>query len=145
MTGTLAPRVDDLPTTRHPDRPFDPPPGLAEIREQNPLVRMTYLDGHDGWLATGHHAVRTILGDRRFSSRYELVHLPIPMEGASPELPRPRSATSPGSTRRSTRGCGACSSGTSRCAGCGRSPRGWRRSPQRGWTRWSATARRSTS
>jgi cytochrome P450 len=78
-------RITTLPTLRHPDRPFDPPPELAGIRERHPLVRMTYPDGHDGWLATGYQAVRTILGDRRFSSRYELMHLPV--EGAPPELP----------------------------------------------------------
>jgi cytochrome P450 len=78
-------RITALPTQRHPDRPFDPPAELAEIRERHPLVRMTYPDGHDGWLATGYQAVRAILGDRRFSNRYELVHLPI--EGAPPELP----------------------------------------------------------
>ena len=85
MTETLVPRITTLPTLRQPDRPFDPPTGLAEIRERHPLVRMTYPDGHDGWLATGYQAVRAILGDRRFSSRYELMHLPI--EGAPPELP----------------------------------------------------------
>jgi cytochrome P450 len=78
-------RLTTLPTLRHPDRPFDPPTELAGIRERHPLVRMTYPDGHDGWLATGYQAVRAILGDRRFSSRYELVHLPV--EGAPPELP----------------------------------------------------------
>jgi cytochrome P450 len=82
---SLAPRVTTLPTARRPDRPFDPPPELAGIRERHPLVRMTYPDGHDGWLATGYQAVRTILGDRRFSNRYELMHLPL--EGAPPELP----------------------------------------------------------
>jgi cytochrome P450 len=78
-------RITTLPTVRHPDRPFDPPAELAEIRDRHPLVRMTYPDGHDGWLATGYQAVRTVLGDRRFSSRYELMHLPL--EGAPPELP----------------------------------------------------------
>jgi cytochrome P450 len=82
---SLTPRVTTLPTVRRPDRPFDPPAELAEIRERHPLVRMTYPDGHDGWLATGYQVVRTVLGDRRFSSRYELMHLPI--EGAPPELP----------------------------------------------------------
>ena len=85
MTDTLIPRVTALPTVRPAGRPFDPPAELAEIRERHPLVRMTYPDGHEGWLATGHHAVRTVLGDRRFSSRYELAHLP--MAGAPPELP----------------------------------------------------------
>jgi cytochrome P450 len=87
MTETLGSRITTLPTLRHPDRPFDPPPELAEIRERHPLVRMTYPDGHDGWLATGYQAVRTVLGDRRFSNRYELMHLPMEIEGAPPELP----------------------------------------------------------
>jgi cytochrome P450 len=78
-------RITTLPTHRQPGRPFDPPAELAGIRERHPLVRMTYPDGHDGWLATGYQAVRTILADRRFSSRYELMHLPV--EGAPPELP----------------------------------------------------------
>jgi cytochrome P450 len=78
-------RITTLPTHRRPGRPFDPPAELAGIRDRHPLVRMTYPDGHDGWLATGYQAVRTILGDRRFSSRYELMHLPL--EGAPPELP----------------------------------------------------------
>jgi cytochrome P450 len=86
MTGTI-PRVAALPTARHPERPFDPPVGLAGIRERHPLVRMTYPDGHDGWLATGYGVVRTVLADPRFSSRYELLHLPMPMVGAPPELP----------------------------------------------------------
>jgi cytochrome P450 len=85
MTETLVPRITELPDSRHPDRPFDPPTELAAIRERHPLVRMTYPDGHDGWLATGHRAVRTVLGDRRFSSRYELMHYPLP--GAPPEMP----------------------------------------------------------
>jgi cytochrome P450 len=77
--------VTALPTKRHPDRPFDPPPEFAEIRDRDPLVRFVYPDGHRGWLATGHAEVRTILGDRRFSSRYELAHLPLP--GGPAELP----------------------------------------------------------
>ncbi|OZM76644.1 cytochrome P450 [Pseudonocardia sp. MH-G8] len=87
MTETLVPRITELPTRRHPDRPFDPPPELAAIRERHPLVRMTYPDGHDGWLATGYAACRAVLADRRFSSRYELAHLPLAVDGAPPELP----------------------------------------------------------
>lgn len=48
---------------------------------------MTYPDGHDGWLATGYAACRAVLADRRFSSRYELMRLPVPIAGAPPELP----------------------------------------------------------
>jgi cytochrome P450 len=84
MTDTV-PRMTSLPTRRRPDRPFDPPAELATLRERHPLVRMTYPDGHDGWLATGHQVVRAVLADRRFSSRYELMHYPLP--GAPPEMP----------------------------------------------------------
>ncbi|TQM13492.1 cytochrome P450 [Pseudonocardia kunmingensis] len=87
MTQTSVPRITTLPTNRHPDRPFDPPPELAAIRERHPLVRMTYPDGHDGWLATGYDACRAVLADRRFSSRYELMHLPLAVDGAPAELP----------------------------------------------------------
>ncbi|MEU9502168.1 cytochrome P450 [Streptomyces sp. NPDC048196] len=77
--------VTDLPLTRPTGCPFDPPAELARLREEQPLRRMRYPDGHEGWLATGHSAVRAILADQRFSARYELMHLPIP--GAPPSLP----------------------------------------------------------
>ncbi|MFE5633177.1 cytochrome P450 [Streptomyces sp. NPDC056543] len=75
-----------LPTQRAAGCPFDPPAGLAELREASPLTRMTYPDGHVGWLATGHATVRAIMGDPRFSSRYELMHYPFP---GGPEGPLP--------------------------------------------------------
>ncbi|MDV5143854.1 cytochrome P450 [Streptomyces sp. SBC-4] len=75
-----------LPTQRTPGCPFDPPAALAELREENPLARMTYPDGHVGWLATGYSTVRAIMADNRFSSRYELLHYPFP---GGPEGPLP--------------------------------------------------------
>ncbi|MER6997366.1 cytochrome P450 [Streptomyces sp. NPDC000410] len=78
--------LPELPLTRPEGCPFDPPAGLAKVREQQPLIRMRYPDGHLGWLATGHAAARVILADPRFSSRYELMHLPIPGTGIT-ELP----------------------------------------------------------
>ncbi|MFJ8696730.1 cytochrome P450 [Streptomyces roseolilacinus] len=75
-----------LPTGRAAGCPFDPPAGLAKLREERPLTRMTYPDGHVGRLATGHAAVRFVLGDPRFSSRYELMHYPFP---GGPEGPLP--------------------------------------------------------
>jgi cytochrome P450 len=72
------PRVDELPLARPAGCPFDPPAELGKLREQSPLVRMTYPDGHAGWLATSHDVVRAVLADRRFSSRYELAHYPVP-------------------------------------------------------------------
>ncbi|MFI8825085.1 cytochrome P450 [Streptomyces sp. NPDC053431] len=75
-----------LPTQRSVGCPFDPPTGLGELRSRAPLTRMTYPDGHLGWLATGHGTVRAILADPRFSSRYELMHYPFP---GGPEGPLP--------------------------------------------------------
>ncbi|MFF7457198.1 cytochrome P450 [Kitasatospora sp. NPDC008115] len=83
-TSTASPVT--IPTQRAAGCPFDPPTGLAELRERDPLARMAYPDGHVGWLATGHSAVRAILADPRFSSRYELMHYPLP---GGPEGPLP--------------------------------------------------------
>ncbi|MDQ8702694.1 cytochrome P450 [Streptomyces sp. LHD-70] len=78
--------VTAFPTERHTGCPFDPPAELTALREEQPLRRMTYPDGHHGWLATGHGAVRAIMADQRFSARYELLHLPMPgLEGV--EIP----------------------------------------------------------
>ncbi|MFI8962293.1 cytochrome P450 [Streptomyces sp. NPDC053493] len=75
-----------FPTQRAAGCPFDPPAGLKAVRERRPLARMTYPDGHVGWLATGYATVRSIMGDPRFSSRYELMHYPLP---GGPEGPLP--------------------------------------------------------
>lgn len=75
-----------LPADRHTGCPFDPPAELTALSDK-PLRRMRYADGHIGWLVTGHAAARAILADPRFSSRYELLHPPLPMEGVSGELP----------------------------------------------------------
>ncbi|MFI6321066.1 cytochrome P450 [Nonomuraea sp. NPDC050556] len=64
-----------LPTERPAGRPFDPPDGL---RERGPLSRLTYPDGHEGWLATSHALVREVLADPRFSVRPDLRHVPVP-------------------------------------------------------------------
>jgi cytochrome P450 len=69
--------LDALPMTRDARCPFDPPGELARIREGNPLTRLKYPNGHEGWLATDRANVRAILADPRFSARYELVNLPI--------------------------------------------------------------------
>ncbi|GGT08227.1 cytochrome P450 [Streptomyces kurssanovii] len=84
--GTTAEGPPTLPTDRRTGCPFDPPAELTALSDQ-PLRRMRYADGHVGRLVTGHAAARTILADPRFSSRYELLHLPVPMEGVSGELP----------------------------------------------------------
>lgn len=83
---TTADELPTLPTDRRSGCPFDPPAELTALADK-PLRRMRYADGHIGWLVTGHAAARAILADPRFSSRYELMHLPMPMEGAPEEMP----------------------------------------------------------
>ncbi|MEV6475697.1 cytochrome P450 [Streptomyces sp. NPDC051657] len=75
-----------LPTDRHTGCPFDPPAGLTALSDR-PVRRLRYADGHVGRLVTGHAEARAVLADPRFSSRYELLHLPMPMEGVPGELP----------------------------------------------------------
>jgi cytochrome P450 len=80
-------QVDALPTTRPAGCPFDPPAELATIRDESPLTRMVYPDGHVGWPATGHAVSRAVVGDSRFSSRYELMHYPLPGVTELPPAP----------------------------------------------------------
>lgn len=81
------PVVAALPTARPAGRPFDPPDELIALRDHTPLTRMRYPDGHVGWLATGFAPVRAVLGDRRFSSRHELMHFPLPLPEGLTQLP----------------------------------------------------------
>ncbi|MFI7424058.1 cytochrome P450 [Nonomuraea sp. NPDC049684] len=76
-----------LPVTRSAGCPFDPPAGLAELREQAPVTPLAFPDGHRGWLVTGHAEVRAVLADRRFSSRYEFLHHPTAAMGPLPAAP----------------------------------------------------------
>ncbi|WP_216214110.1 cytochrome P450 [Amycolatopsis aidingensis] len=77
--------VQSLPAGRATGCPFDPPAELGRIREREPITRLAFPDGHVGWLVTSHALVRAVFADSRFSSRYELLHLPFP--GAPAELP----------------------------------------------------------
>ncbi|MGW1196294.1 cytochrome P450 [Streptomyces sp. NPDC002536] len=79
--------LESLPTQRPAGCPFDPPEELARLREQEPLARLTFPDGHRGWLVTGHALARAVVSDPRFSSRHELMHIPMP--GAVPTEPIP--------------------------------------------------------
>ncbi|MEU7576160.1 cytochrome P450 [Streptomyces sp. NPDC041068] len=81
--------VDGLPTDRPEGCPFDPPTALGQLRDERPLARMRFPDGHLGWLATGHSAVRAILRDARFSSRYELQHMPVDVGTTGEMAPAP--------------------------------------------------------
>ncbi|MFD7630070.1 cytochrome P450 [Streptomyces sp. NPDC059851] len=78
-----------LPTARPAGCPFDPPRELVALRAHRPVSRMTYPDGHEGWLVTGYGPARAVLADPRFSSRYELMHLPVPggPDGTLPPAP----------------------------------------------------------
>ncbi|MGX1565794.1 cytochrome P450 [Streptomyces sp. NPDC055506] len=84
--GATAEEPPALPTDRHTGCPFDPPAELTALSDR-PLRPLRYADGHTGRLATGHAAARAILADRRFSSRYELLHMPVPVPGTPAELP----------------------------------------------------------
>jgi cytochrome P450 len=46
---------------------FEPPTGLAELRERRPLCPLRYPDGHVGWLVTSYALARRVLADPRFS------------------------------------------------------------------------------
>lgn len=67
--------VDVLPIER--STPFDPPRELGQFRELQPLRRLTYPDGHLGWLVTSHSLSREVLADPRFSARMDLKRYPI--------------------------------------------------------------------
>jgi cytochrome P450 len=45
---------------------LDPPGQLTSLRDQRPVCRLRYPDGHVGWLVTSYELVRTILTDPRF-------------------------------------------------------------------------------
>ncbi|MEV0168078.1 cytochrome P450 [Nonomuraea fuscirosea] len=74
MTHTLP----SMPTSRPSGCPFDPPKELVDAREQSPISRFVFPDGHHGWVVTGYDLTRSILADPRFSSRRELMrHHPV--------------------------------------------------------------------
>ncbi|MEU3626981.1 cytochrome [Amycolatopsis coloradensis] len=85
MTNSV-PHLAELPLERPSGCPFDPPAELGELRDEHPLVRLTFPDGHEGWLATGHTVARSILADPRFSARQELMHSPLPGAAAMVEM-----------------------------------------------------------
>ncbi|KOX07530.1 MULTISPECIES: cytochrome P450 [unclassified Streptomyces] len=67
---------------------FDPPAIFDKLREEHPLTRMAYPDGHIGWFATSHRIVREVLSDPRFSHSLEIGHFPVTKYGAPvPQFP----------------------------------------------------------
>jgi cytochrome P450 len=83
--------MTDLTLNVERERPLDPPDRYTRIRQEGAVHRMTYSDGHLGWLITGHTVARAVLADPRFSNRPELMHPPLPslMEFAQQELEVP--------------------------------------------------------
>ncbi|MFI9380772.1 cytochrome P450 [Kutzneria sp. NPDC052558] len=75
-----------LPTDRDAG-PFDPPRAITRLRSARPVSPLVFPDGHEGWLVTGHEAVRQVLADTRFSSRQDLGVLHVPWE--APGMPAP--------------------------------------------------------
>ncbi|MFE2328277.1 cytochrome P450 [Streptomyces sp. NPDC059385] len=73
---------DPHPTVR--TTPFDPPPELAKYRQDEPVRRMRYPDGHVGWLVTSHPLARKLLADPRFSARSEFKRAPVARPGVEP-------------------------------------------------------------
>lgn len=70
---------------------FDPPSIFDSLREERPLARMVYPDGHVGWIVTSHELVRKVLGDPRFSHSAEIGHFPVTHQGElvpnAPKMP----------------------------------------------------------
>ncbi|MEU7837910.1 MULTISPECIES: cytochrome P450 [unclassified Nonomuraea] len=58
--------------------PGEPVPEYAELRETEPVARVTLPTGHRGWLVTRHEDVRAVCGDPRFSKEL----------ATAPEAPR---------------------------------------------------------
>ncbi|TDD22263.1 cytochrome P450 [Nonomuraea diastatica] len=65
-----------LPTVRQ--RPLDPPDEITSLRQQGAMHHLTFADGHQGWLVTGHAAARAVLASPHFSNRPEGAHPVIP-------------------------------------------------------------------
>jgi cytochrome P450 len=63
------PHAGSAPVEFPKDRldPLEPPPELNALREERPLCRMRYPDGHAGWLVTGYALARSVLVDPRFT------------------------------------------------------------------------------
>jgi len=49
--------------------PFDPPRGMLD--DPRPIRRITFADGHEGWLVASYELARAVLADLRFSSRMD--------------------------------------------------------------------------
>ncbi|WP_041832139.1 cytochrome P450 [Actinoplanes sp. N902-109] len=57
-----------FPAVRAGKCPFDPPPALRDLQDQEPLTRVRLWDGSQPWLVTRYAEQRTLLADSRLSS-----------------------------------------------------------------------------
>ncbi|GAB3493584.1 cytochrome P450 [Amycolatopsis cihanbeyliensis] len=87
MTDTTPaePAARPIPTERR--CPFDPPEEVGRLRAEQPISRLAYPDGAQGWLVTEYATARRLLADSRFSSRLELQHSPIRTPEPEPTPP----------------------------------------------------------
>jgi len=76
-----------LPTVR--TKPFDPPTELGRFREEEPVRRLVYPDGHVGWLVTSYELACAVLSDARFSARSEFRRMPVRRPGAETFFGKP--------------------------------------------------------
>jgi cytochrome P450 len=60
---------------------FDPPAVFDSLREERPLAKMVYPDGHVGWIVSSYELVREVLSDPRFSHSCEVGHFPVTHQG----------------------------------------------------------------
>lgn len=60
------PKVRSLPL--HRSCPFDPPDEYKQLRAEEPVSRVRFADGQEGWLLTKFEDVKSFLLDSRFSS-----------------------------------------------------------------------------
>ncbi|MFI6875886.1 cytochrome P450 [Streptomyces sp. NPDC050400] len=68
---------------------FDPPAVFDALRKERPLARMTYPDGHVGWIVSSYELARSVLSDPRFSHSTEIGHFPVTHRGqVMPNHPR---------------------------------------------------------
>ncbi|MEV4560820.1 cytochrome P450 [Kitasatospora sp. NPDC049285] len=58
--------------------PFAPAPAYEQAREQDPVRRVTLLDGSRPWMVTRHQDVRSVLADPRFSADAREPGFPFP-------------------------------------------------------------------
>ena len=56
-----------LPTDR--GCPFDPPAEYKRLRDEEPVSRLAFPDGSNGWLLSRYEDVRSLLADPRTSSQ----------------------------------------------------------------------------